>query len=177
MKNLQTHIDLSLKQNRNSQKALFEHYSPMLYRWAIKYMLRHHDTEEVVQNAWISIFKGLENYKHNEKFEAWIKMIVVREAWKARARQVNVELLSNHENKLGYDIEKKIYDDMSCSEILDKLEQIPFGSREVFKMYVLDGYKHSEIAKILSISQSTSRVHLTKARSILKKLYFKLNLH
>ncbi len=140
-------------------------------------MYTHHDAEEVVQNAWVSIFKSLSNYQHRDKFEGWMKVIVIRQAWKARAQQKKVEVLSDYENELSYDIEKTLIDKMTCLEILSTLEKVPFGSREVFKMYVLEGYKHVEIAKILEISESTSRVHLSKARKILKELFLSLNYH
>lgn len=138
-------------------------------------MYTHHDAEEVVQNAWISIFNGLSNYKHEGKFEAWMKMIVIRKAWKARAQQKKIISISDADPKMSYDLETVLMDKMTCMEILRLLEKIPFGSREVFKMYVLEGFSHNEIAKILDISQSTSRVHLSKARKLLKKLFNSLN--
>ena len=136
-------------------------------------MYTHQDTEDVVQNAWVSIFKGLSDYKHDDKFEAWIKVIVIRQAWSARSKNKHLELNLGHQNKLTYEIEGKIIDRMTCNEILDILEYVPFGSREVFKMYVLEGYKHFEIAEILGIAVSTSRAHLTQARKILKKIFFR----
>jgi len=131
-------------------------------------MVNHHDAEEAVQNAWVSIFKALIKYKHDGRFEAWIKVIVIREAWSLRSKKKQVEFISEFDNLLGFEIEEDIIGKMSCQEILKKLENVPVGSREVFKMYVLDGYKHVEIAKILGISVSTSRVHLSKARKALK---------
>jgi RNA polymerase sigma-70 factor (ECF subfamily) len=110
-----------------------------------------------------------------DKFEAWMKVIVIRLAWKARAEQKRVESLSDFENKLSYDIESKLFDRMTCMEVLKTLEVVPFGSREVFKMYVLEGYRHAEIAKILEISESTSRVHLSKARKLLKNIFVNVN--
>ena len=50
--------------------------------------------------------------------------------------------------------------------------------RTVFNMYVIDGYKHEEIATQLEISVGTSKSNLSKARAILrKKLSKQLNLH
>jgi len=133
-------------------------------------LINHHDTEEAVQNAWIAIFKSLSNYKDSGNFEAWIKVIVIREAWKVRSLFGRVESISDYEDFFNVDIESQLLVKMSCEEILDKLENIPLGPREVFKMYVLEGYKHGEIADIMGISESTSRVHLSNARKAFRQM-------
>lgn len=171
MENLLKHIELSVKQKRASQKAIFEFYSPFLYNCARKYLRSHHDIEDAVQIAWVSIFKNLSKYKHEDKFEAWIKVIVIREAWKVRSQYKQVESITNHSDVISLDIESELFAKMSCENILKKLENIADGPQTVFKMYVLDGYKHSEIASILNISASTSRVHLTNARKAFKKMF------
>jgi len=171
LENLLKHINLSVKQNRASQKAIFEHYSSFLYNCARKYLRNHHDIEDALQIAWVSIFKNLSNYKHSEKFEAWIKIIVIREAWRVRAKYKQVESLTIQSDVIPYDMESELFAKMSCENILKKLEFIAHGPQTVFKMYVLDGYNHSEIASILNISPSTSRVHLTNARKAFKKMF------
>ena len=47
---------------------------------------------------------------------------------------------------------------------------LPVGSRTVFNLYVVEGYKHREIADILKISAGTSKSQLSKAKSVLKEL-------
>ena len=49
------------------------------------------------------------------------------------------------------------------------MQQLPQRYREVFNMYVLDGYSHKEIAEILQISEGTSKSNLSRARSLLKE--------
>ena len=43
-------------------------------------------------------------------------------------------------------------------------------NRAVFNLYVIDGYKHEEIGKLLGISSSTSKVHLHRAKKTLREL-------
>lgn len=136
-------------------------------------MINHHDTEEAVQNAWIAIFKNMNKYEHSNKFEAWIKVIVIREAWKVRSLFGKEESISNFVNIFNIDMESQLLAKISCEEILEKLELLPLGPREVFKMYVLEGYKHAEIADIMHISVSTSRVHLTNARKAFRQMRIK----
>jgi len=130
-----------------------------------------HTAEEILQDSWIDIFNGLSRYEDRGKFEGWLKTIVIRRAWKAIKKRKYVEELNDDYAKSSINMEKQIIDQMTCQEILNKLEIIPNGAREVFKMAVIDGYNHQEISEILDISPSTSRAHLSRARKILQKKY------
>lgn len=50
------------------------------------------------------------------------------------------------------------------------INMLPKGARTIFNLYVIEGYKHKEIAKILDISEGTSKSQLSKAKSVLKTL-------
>ena len=59
---------------------------------------------------------------------------------------------------------------MSAEEILESLQLLTPAYRSVFNLYVIEGYAHKEIAKILNITESTSRSNLVKARNKLKQI-------
>ena len=128
----------------------------------------------LVQETWIDIFKGLSGYDASKaQLITWMKTILIRKAWMANSqRKMTTEI--DHSIP-SYNHQSQIFDRMSCEEILDEMDKIPAASRMVFKLFVLEEYKHSEIAQMLSISESTSRVHLTKARNILRLRYAQLN--
>ena len=60
--------------------------------------------------------------------------------------------------------------ELHYDDLLRLVNQLPEVSREVFKMTVIDGLKHKEIAEILKIQESTSRAHLTRAKKKLQEL-------
>jgi RNA polymerase sigma-70 factor (ECF subfamily) len=66
----------------------------------------------------------------------------------------------------GFNIES----DISVREILELLEQLPPGYRTVFNLYVLEGFKHIEIAETLGISINTSKSQLILAKEKLRNL-------
>jgi RNA polymerase sigma-70 factor (ECF subfamily) len=45
----------------------------------------------------------------------------------------------------------------------------------VFNLFAIEGYKHSEIAEKLGVSESTSKSQLFKARKLLQENYYKMN--
>ena len=69
----------------------------------------------------------------------------------------------------GFSVEAE----MSAREILDMLDQLPNGYRTVFNLYVLEGFKHQEIADALGISINTSKSQLILAKEKLRNLLIK----
>jgi RNA polymerase sigma-70 factor (ECF subfamily) len=59
-----------------------------------------------------------------------------------------------------------------CSEkeILKAVQKLPDSYRAVFNLFVIEGYSHREIGEMLSITESTSRSNLVKARMKLKEV-------
>ena len=80
-----------------------------------------------------------------------------------------------HENELIEDhpiegVQVSVEDELAAKDILKLLDQLPTGYRTVFNMYVLEGYKHREIAEILGISINTSKSQLILAKKRLKEM-------
>ena len=173
-KDLRHIIQAVLEGKRAAQKELFLLYNSSLFKSACTYLNDKEQAQGLVQETWIDIFKGLKGYDENKsQLLTWMKTILIRKAWRANTKKT-LTLELNHTHKV-YDYSTQIIDKMSCEEILNEMDKIPDASRMVFKLYVLEGYQHSEIAKMLNISTSTSRVHLAKARGILRERYSELD--
>ncbi len=65
--------------------------------------------------------------------------------------------------------------DYAPKEIQHLIDNLPEGYRMVFAMYAIEGYKHSEIAELLNISEGTSKSQLFKARKLLQQHIKTLN--
>jgi len=63
----------------------------------------------------------------------------------------------------------------TVNDIQKLIDVLPDGYRVVFNLFAIEGYKHSEIAKKLKISESTSKSQLFKARKLLQYNYHKMN--
>jgi len=68
-----------------------------------------------------------------------------------------------------------VLEHISSREILDLIADLPAGLRNVFNLFVLDGYSHAEVAEALGITEASSRSQVSRARTLLqekiKKLY------
>ncbi|VAV84907.1 RNA polymerase ECF-type sigma factor, partial [hydrothermal vent metagenome] len=65
--------------------------------------------------------------------------------------------------------------EMDVAEIQQLIDNLPEGYRMVFVMYAIEGYKHNEIAKLLNITEGTSKSQLFKARKVLQQQLHLLN--
>jgi RNA polymerase sigma factor (sigma-70 family) len=65
---------------------------------------------------------------------------------------------------------ENIISGISYQEILGMLHKLPPAYRTVFNLYVIEGYTHEEIAKMLEISVGTSKSNLFKAKEYLRKI-------
>jgi RNA polymerase sigma-70 factor (ECF subfamily) len=61
-------------------------------------------------------------------------------------------------------------EELTVDRVKKAIDQLPDGYRSVLSLYLLEGYDHQEIAEILSISESTSKSQLNRAKNKLKEL-------
>lgn len=111
----------------------------------------------------IDMFKGAGS------FEGWIRRIVVNEALMHLRKNNNFKLtveISNIEIQSFITIQ----DELEAQDILNLLNKLPTGYRTIFNLYVVEGFKHREIAEQLGISINTSKSQLILAKKRLRKL-------
>ncbi|MGN6567472.1 MAG: RNA polymerase sigma factor, partial [Flavipsychrobacter sp.] len=68
-------------------------------------------------------------------------------------------------------------DNLYYKQLLELVQQLPDATRAVFNMYVMEGFSHKEISKMLGISEGTSKWHLSEGRRVLKDKIEKMQLH
>ena len=76
----------------------------------------------------------------------------------------------NAEQYVQADTDADAIDKMSYKQIIALVQQLSPGYRAVFNLYVIDGYKHEEIATRLNISVGASKSNLSKARLNIQKM-------
>lgn len=149
-----------------AQKALYELYSPKLFSLCLKYSKNYAEAQDNLQDAFLSIYEKIHQFKHKGSFEGWMKRIAINTALK-RYRNQKVFSLNHEENLIQ---PEKDYNEnkISLQELLKCIQELPNRYRMVFNLYVLDGYSHKEIAKMMEITEGTSKSNLARGRQILK---------
>lgn len=166
----QTLIERLKEQDRAAQKWLYDRYSPVMFAVCRRYLSSREDAEEAL---WSGILQGFrpnpQVFPGNGSFEGWIRRIMVNESLmllrKAHPLVFPGDDFQPADPHDGFSIEA----DISAREILDLLAQLPPGYRTVFNLYVLEGFKHQEIANMLGISINTSKSQLILAKEKMRK--------
>ncbi len=158
------------EQDRAAQKWLYERYSPLMFSVCKRYLRSREDAEEALVSGFYKVFSQIESYTGAGSFEGWIRRIMVNECLMALRRNQPLSFPGDEANIAdqadGFNIEA----DISAREILELLDHLPPGYRTVFNLYVLEGFKHIEIAEALGISINTSKSQLILAKEKLRNL-------
>lgn len=155
-------------------KVLVERYSPMLMAVSQRYIVDKHLAEDLLQEAFILIFKNIDNYQSGGSFEAWLRKIMVNTCLKSFRNQRKNEELKHQDH---VEIAEPVYQehDMDAQKILRMLNTLDDDHRIILNLAVVEGFSHVEIADMLGIQESTSRTRLTRARKVFKRLLLKFN--
>jgi len=138
-----------------------------LFSICLKYSRNYAEAEDNLQDAFVTIFKKIKQYKNKGSFEGWLKRITINTALQCYRTQGVFDIV--HENLIEDEaiiIEDE--DNVSLDYLLQIIQELPDRYRLVFNLYVLDGYSHKDVAEMLKITTGTSKSNLARARKILK---------
>lgn len=163
-------ISLCKKGDRRAQFDLYGRYSGLLFAVALRYTNTKIDAEDVVQMAWVKIFSKLGTFSENNSFEGWMRRIVVNTAitlYRKNQKHANqIDIQEVHATPKDLEASKEC--EFTREELEKAIEVLPQGYGMVFKLYVIDGYKHKEIAEMLGIEVNTSKSQLSRAKKFLQ---------
>ncbi|TVZ58222.1 RNA polymerase sigma-70 factor (ECF subfamily) [Flavobacteriaceae bacterium MAR_2010_105] len=160
-------IEQCKKNDVKAQSELYKLYASKLFSVSLKYSRYTAEAEDNLQDAFVTIFKKIEQYKSKGSLEGWMKRITINTALQ-RYRTVGVFAIVNEQQIADESLEFD-EDAISIDFLLQIIQELPDRYRMVFNLYALDGYSHKEIAEMLSISTGTSKSNLARARQILKE--------
>lgn len=166
-------IEKCKKQNTKAQGELYTLYSRKLYSMCLKYSRNTTEAQDNLQDAFLTIFKSIGQYKNKGSFEGWMKRITINTVLQKHRKEKVFEIVN--EDKVE-ETEVEIDEgNISLDFLLKIIQDLPDRYRLVFNLYVLDGYSHKEIASILGITTGTSKSNLARARMILKSKIESIN--
>ncbi|PWH83838.1 RNA polymerase subunit sigma-70 [Algibacter marinivivus] len=150
-----------------AQSELYKLFSSKLFATCLKYSRNYAEAEDNLQDAFLTIFKKIEQYKNKGSFEGWLKRITVNTVLQRYRNEKVFDIINEDTIE---DVELEVDEDtVSIDYLLKIIQELPDRYRLVFNLYVLDGYSHKNIAEMLDINIGTSKSNLARARQILKK--------
>lgn len=161
-------IRKAIREDREAQRKLYEKHAGRMLSVCRQYIADVQQAEEAMCNGFLKVFKHLETYKHEGSFEGWVRRIMVRESI-SYLRQQNKIKFSDYEVEKTGAVYNNVDSTLEVEHIQQLIDSLPEGYRAVFVMFAVEGYKHTEIAEILNISENTSKSQLFKARKMLQQ--------
>lgn len=150
-----------------AQGELYKRYSNVLFSICLRYSPNSTEAEDNLQDAFMTIYDKVEQFKDKGSFEGWIKRITVNTVLQKYRKQKVFDI--KDEGQIEDTADDDVIDEgLPLDFLLRIIQELPDQYRLVFTMYVMDGFSHKEIGNLLGISDGTSKSNLARARGILK---------
>jgi len=171
-------IDLLKKQDRDAQQMVYTKYAPKMLSVCRQYIKDTHFAENIMLDGFLKVFTKIEKYQFKGSFEGWIRRIMINESISfLRLKKYLVFIDDDSFFKEETTIEvNEIESDNDVSELQNLLDNLREDLRVVFNLFVVEEYKHKEIAEMLEITENASKLRYRKAKEVLQKQYNSLNL-
>lgn len=145
--------------------------SPRVRRWALAHVDSADDAEDVLQEVLLKIHRALPNFSFGSRFSTWIYTVTRSAAadWH-RKRHRRATLFAAHAQALPHSEQPGLSLDQSrpSAAVRQAFRRLPNRQREVFDLADLQGLPLTEIAEMLNLNATTTRVHLHRARAAIR---------
>ena len=168
--NLQHILKGCKKQNRNSQHKLYKLFYAYGMSIGIRYVKNEDEAIQVLNDSFMKVFTRIGKFDPQFDFKPWFRKIVVNTSIDYMKKQKQLQMKSQIEAAKNISDREDILSRIGYKELINLVQSLSTAYRTVFNMYVIDGYKHDEIAKTLKISVGTSKSNLSKARAQLRDM-------
>jgi len=160
-----------LKQNRSAQKEFYELYSGKLFVVALRYMRDRDNAQDVLQDSFVKIFRHLDTFRFDSPLEAWLRKIVVNTALKAlkKDKKLTQSLEGDYMINENLHYTNLGFENLSYQHLMRMIGELPEGCRTIFNLYAIEGFKHQEIAKMLGVTEGTSKSQYSRAKMLLQE--------
>jgi RNA polymerase sigma-70 factor, ECF subfamily len=169
-------------------EALVEEYNDLMVRVASTYVRSAAVAQEVVQDTWLTVFRGIGSFEGRSSLKTWIFRILTNSAKTRAAREqrtVPFSALGGADDERAADPVAFVTDDAPrpcgaeghahpeervlsrefIGEAMHAIRQLPENQRQVLAMRDLHGYSSDEVCSVLGLSSGNQRVQLHRARA------------
>ena len=158
------------KGDRKSQDTLYQQYYGYAMGVSLRYSNSRNEAIEIVNQGFFKVLTQLNKYDRKLSFKGWLRRIMINTAidyYRRNARHQHfVDVSYAKDESINFDA----LDQITEKEILAAIQELPPSYKIVFNLFVIEGYKHEEIAEQLGISVGTSKSNLAVARNKLQKI-------
>jgi RNA polymerase sigma-70 factor, ECF subfamily len=168
--NLESVIAACIDHNSQAQRTLIKLFLGYSKSICSRYSSNEQEIEEIINDGFLKIFTNLSKYDSTQPFKAWLRTIMVNTAIDYYRSNKKYHLQIAVDDIEIADFDDDIISQLSVEEIMGLVQKLSPTYRMVFMLYVVEGYKHREIAERLGIQEGTSKSNLQDARIKLQEM-------
>jgi len=166
-------IALCIRQDRKAEYELYRISYSYLMSICLRYSRDRDRASESLNLGYMKILSNLKSYKPEIPFKAWIRRIMINtlidEYRKNKRESEKVKYVDEYFDSNSFSDVNEALGRLDIQQIYKEINKLPEATKNVFNLFVIDGFSHKEIAEILHISEGTSKWHLNAARQKLKE--------
>src|SRR5580692_4423734 len=161
--------------------SVVSRYLPMFYKRAFRFLENATDAEDAVQDAPLSAYRHLGQFRGQAQLSTWLTTIVTNAAlMQLRRRRGSYLSLDEEQGEEGLTFSEQLPDSRpspeevcSTAEARDRLaegvKQLSPTLRQAFQLRDIDGLTTKEAAVVLGVPQGTVKAQLARARAKLAR--------
>jgi len=153
--------------DQKAQFQLYKLYYKSMYNTSFRIVNETMEAEDIIQESFLSAFDKISSYSGEVSFGAWLKKIVINNSLDiVKKKKINFNSIDDNIYEIKEEEEDQDFEKIKIEieDIKEVINILPDGYRIVLSLYLIEGYDHEEIGKILGISSSTSRSQYTRAK-------------
>lgn len=167
------------RKNIKAQELLYRAYCVKMKKICLRYCNDSEDAKDILQEGFIKVFESIKDLKENGFLETWMVRIFMNTTYEYYRKKKKDNFVDIQEHMEPTDTvfsaeEESTYealvDHLSSEEIVNIINTIPYPYHMVFKLFYIDGVSHKEIAEMLHLKESNSRIILHRAKLMLKEI-------
>jgi len=159
------------------QKMVYKNYQGYAMKTVFRYIYRHEKVVDVVNDGFVKLFNGFNNFKpadteegNRKKLMVYITRIMISTGIdELRKGNMSPEIGGIPDYIWGFTVRDHDADQQVLyKQVILMIKELPPAYRIVFNMYEIDGFNHLEIAEMLQIPVGTSKSNLSRAKAMLQ---------
>jgi RNA polymerase sigma-70 factor (ECF subfamily) len=158
-----------MQNNRQIQEQLYRKYFGSMIAMCLRHTTNREVAMTIVNNGFLRVFKKIDKYSFKGSLEGWIRRIVyhsVSDYFRNKSNTLRFLEIEDRDKPMN----SNALDNLYLDDLMAMVDDLPPATKEVFRLYAIEGYTHVEIAKKIEISEGTSKWHLSAARKKLKMM-------
>lgn len=158
------------RKDRAAQQGLYRAFYAYGMSICIRYAKSEDEAIPILNDSFLKVFRNIKKFDPHKPFKPWFRKILVNTAINHIKKKEKFKMQVSMEEAKNIPTAEDILSRISYKELMAMVQSLSTAYRTVFNMYVIDGFKHQEIANKLGVSIGTSKSNLAKARMKLREM-------